>query len=124
MAHRAELEVIRDTALPADGRWLPMLKTIELKEQELRRVEMERIALHDLIITAAGVPKPSSEVVADAAYSSVYDYLKLRAVDRAWNRAHPENQVRPAVVLAVAAVESGIPPSRFHLHVFLTLAQG
>ena len=26
MAHRAELEVIRDTAPLADGRWLPMLR--------------------------------------------------------------------------------------------------
>ena len=38
----------------------------------------------------------------------MYDYLKLRAVDRAWNRAHPENQVWPAVVLAVLTLESTI----------------
>ena len=66
MAHRAELEVIRDTALPTDGRWLPMLRTTELKEQELHRVEMERIALHDLIIAASGVSIPNPEVVAIA----------------------------------------------------------
>ena len=83
MAYRAELKVIRKTAQPADGRWLPMLRTTELEEQELRRVEMERIALHDFIITASRVPKLSPEVVADVGYSSVYDYLKLRVVDRA-----------------------------------------
>ena len=63
-------------------------------------MEAERIALHQFSIAAAGLPKPSPEVVADAGYLSVYDNLKLRAVNRAWNRAHSESQVRPAVVLA------------------------
>ena len=111
VAHHAKLEVIKDTALPTDRRWLPMLNTIELKEQELRRGEAELIALHDLIIAAGGVPKPSLEVVADAGYSSVHDYLKLRAVDRVWNRAHPESQVRPAVILALGAVDREYPTS-------------
>ena len=53
MAHRAELEVIKDTALLANGHWLPMLKNPELKKQELCRVEMERIALRDLITIAS-----------------------------------------------------------------------
>ena len=56
LAHRAELEVIRDTALQPNGRWLPMLNTTELKKRKLHRLEVERIALHDLIIAVAGVP--------------------------------------------------------------------
>ena len=65
-----------------------MLNTTKPKERELHQVEIKRIALHDLIIAAAGVSKSSSEVVADAGYSSVYDYLKLRVVDRVWNCTH------------------------------------
>ena len=83
LAYRAKFDVIRDITLPRDERCLHMLKTTELKEQELCRVDMERIALHDAIITASRVPKPSPEVVADAGYSPVYVNLKLRAVEQA-----------------------------------------
>ena len=56
MAHRADLEQIRDITFPADVRWFPILNTTEREKQELRRVDMEKIALHDLIIVASGVP--------------------------------------------------------------------
>ena len=57
---------------------------------------MERVALQDLIIVAADIPKPESKV------------LKLKAVERGWNCAHPEYQIRPAVDIAPRTVETGL----------------
>ena len=91
IAHRADFELIRNIALPADGRWLPMLNTTELEKRELRRVDIGQITLHDLIIVASEVPNPILPVVVDAGCSSVHDYLKLKAVSPAWNRGIVHN---------------------------------
>ena len=96
--HRQTLMFISTVELPS--KFNKLLNITVDKEHEHREKHEDRINQYDQIYRFSNLPRTELELeIADAGYSSLYNYESFSAQDCAWNIVHPNNKVCQAILI-------------------------